>query len=491
MIEIYGLFNLLQKTNLNPNMKENLFDEFSPVSKAEWIQQIVKDLKGKDFEKTVISRTQDDLRISPFYNHEDTEETFWLQEFRHLVNPFSEIPGIPPRIWSNVFSNNALEQHQGNKEILLALQNGADAIRLNVSGEEDFDILLQDVELQYIQLFVCPNGDPVHGLKHFFSWVEKKLIDPNHLQGGILWDGFTRALIKKSDRKKIIGQAGILLDQTSRFPNFKTLAIDSAHYHNCGASTVQELSFSIAGYIELMDGLTTAGRNPEEIIKKTMVWTAVGSDYFLEIAKVKTIRVLFHQLAGLYGPFTVPSDTFIYSETSFWTKTKMDIHSNMIRNTVESMAAVLGGCNALQVIPHDLVLNGGSSFSKRMAMNISNIIKEECYFDKVLDPVAGSYFLENMINQLFDAVQIQLEGLESQGGWWNLYERGEIQKMVKEKRTLSMDSLLNKVKSKIGVNKYVSKEEMSREEVIDPIHEGEFQLLQMRESMSVEKTNKS
>jgi methylmalonyl-CoA mutase len=276
------------------------------------------------------------------------------------------------------------------------------------------------------------------------------------------------------------------MDQASCFPNFKTFAIDSAHYHNSGASTVQELSFALAGFIELMDGLTSAGLPPEEIIGKTMIWTATGSDYFLEIAKVKSMRILFHQLAGLYGFGLALMDIFIYSETSFWTKTKMDIHSNMIRNTVESMAAVLGGCNALQVIPHDIANNEGNSFSKRMALNISNIIKEECYFDKVLDPAAGSYFLENMINQLFDAVQIQLENIESQGGWWNLYQRGEIQKQVKEKRALSMDSILSQEKSKIGVNKYLINEEMSGEQITKPIEEGNFQLLPMRESMSVE-----
>lgn len=483
---IYGLFNFLQKTNLNPNMKENLFDEFSPVTKAEWIQQIIKDLKGKDFEKTVVSRTKDDIRISPFYNHEDTQDTFWLKDFRHLVNPPSGIPGLPPRIWSNVFANDASDERQGNKEILLALQNGADALRLDLSGEEDLDILLQEVEVQYIQLFICPKADPVLVLKQLFSWVEKKQIDPNHLNGGILWDGFTRVLIKRSDKNKVIQQAGILIGQASGFPNFKTLAIDSCHYHNSGASTVQELSYALAGFIELMDGLTSAGLPPEEIIGKTMIWTAIGSDYFLEIAKVKSIRILFHQLAGLYGSGLALVDIFIYSETSLWTKTNMDIHSNMIRNTVESMAAVLGGCNALQVIPHDVVSVGGNSFSKRMACNISNIIKDECYFDKVLDPVAGSYFLENMINRLFDAVQSQLEQIESQGGWWNLYENGEIQKQVKEKRAQSMNSILIKEKIKIGVNKYLINDEMSREKITEPIEEENFQLLPMRESMSVE-----
>ena len=491
MIEINGLLNLLQKTNLNPNMKENLFDEFSPVSKVEWIQQIIKDLKGKDFEKTVMSCTKDDLRISPFYNHDDSKDTLWLRDFRHLVNPPSGIPGLPPRIWSNVFGNDASDERQGNKEILLALQNGADALRLDLSGDEDLDVLLQEVELQYIQVFVCPKGDPIFVLKQLFSWVEKKQIDPNHLQGGLLWDGFTRVLIKRSDKNKVIQQAGILMDQASRFANFKTFAIDSTHYHNCGASTVQELSFSLAGFIELMDGLTSAGLQAEEIFKKSMIRTAIGSDYFLEIAKVKSMRIFFYQLAALYGSGIAMTDVFIYSETSFWTKTKMDIHSNMIRNTVESMAAVLGGCNALHVVPHDAVNSGGSSFSKRMAGNISNIIKDECYFDKVLDPVAGSYFLENLINQLFDAAQSQLEEIERQGGWWKLYESGELQKKVKEKRTQTMDSILKKGKTKIGVNKYLNENEKGDIETREPFEEENFQLLPIRESMSVENQNKS
>ncbi len=490
MIKIYGLFNLLQKTNLNPNMKENLFDEFSTVSKAEWIQQIIKDLKGKDFEKTVVSQTRDDLRISPFYNHEDAKDTYWLRDFRHLVNSDSEIPGLSPRIWSNVFVNDAADERQGNDEILQALQNGADALRLDLSGDEDLDILLQQVELQYIQIFICPQEDPSIVLKELFSWIEKKQIDPSHLQGGVLWDGFTRVLIKKSDKDKVIRMAMNLLSQASGFPNFKTFAIDSSHYHNSGASTVQELSFSLAGFIELMDGLTSAGLSPEEIIGKTMICTATGSDYFLEIAKLKSMRILFHQLAGLYGSGLAMTDIFIYAETSFWTKTNMDIHSNMIRNTVESMAAVLGGCNALQVIPHDIANNEGNSFSKRMALNISNIIKDECYFDKVLDPAAGSYFLENLINQLFDAVQTQLENIESQGGWWDLYESGQIQQLVKEKRTLSIDSILSQEKTKIGVNKYLISDEMIMEKSAEPTEEEDFQLLRLRESMSIENLKK-
>lgn len=470
-------------------MKENLFDEFLPVSKAEWIQQILKDLKGKDFENTVVSKTEDELKISPFYNHEDAKGTFWLNNFRHLVNPSSEIPGLPPRIWSNVFGSNAADERQGNKEILLALQTGADALRLNLSGDENLDILLQEVELQYIQLFVYPKGDPLYVLKHLLSWVDKNQIDPKNLHGGFLWDGFSRVLIQKSDKNKVIHTAGILMDTASPFSNFKTFTIDSALYHNSGASTVQELSFALAGFIELMDGLTSKNLDPKEIIENTIIRTAAGSDYFLEIAKIKCMRILFHQLAGLYGSGIPMTDIFIYSETSFWTKTKMDIHSNMIRNTVESMAAVLGGCNALHVIPHDLANGYGNSFSKRMALNVSNIIKEECYFNKVMDPVAGSYFLENLINQLFDAVQSRLEEIEKQGGWWHLYERGDLQKQVKEKGTQKMDSILKNKKTKIGVNKYQNDNEIRNTEISVSFDEGNLQLLPRRESMLSENQN--
>src|SRR5690606_31591717 len=140
------------------------------------------------------------------------------------------------------------------------------------------------------------------------------------------------------------------------------------------------------------------GCDKEEVFRDLFLLTAVGSNYFMEIAKLKTFRVIGTQLALLYKVDLAPRDLHLFAESSYWSKCKTEPYNNLLRNTTEAMSAIIGGCNALIIEPHDKYSQSPQGFSKRMARNISSILKEECYFDKVIDPAAGSYYIENLVD---------------------------------------------------------------------------------------------
>jgi methylmalonyl-CoA mutase len=471
--------------SINPNMKINLFEGFSANSKEDWINQIIKDLKGKDFEKTLTSITEDGIKVNPIYTKEDYAGLEALNYYRNRVNTESSIPGLSPRIWSNVSSFDGSNEKATNLEILDALLNGADALMLHLSGKENLDVLLQGVKPQFIQIFISPKEDPIKVFRKFIEYVGRNNWAKESIHGGLLWDGFTNALIEKKDKEDIIEIAKSLLHLGEEFVTFKLFSIDSATYHNSGASPVQELAFGLSAWIDLIDAMVREGFYPLEIIQKSMFNLAVGSDYFLEMAKIKAARILMHRLLQLYQ-IDIPAEAlFLFVQTSFWTKTMLDPDTNMLRNTTEAMAGILGGANALYVLPHDILSGNPGSLSIRMARNISNILREESYLDRILDPVAGSYFIENMVISIFEKVKEAMEGIEEKGGWWTCFKEMIIQNEIKKKRTKKMNDLLDGRKTKVGINKYVNTKEVPLLNGF-VFEEKEYELSPCFESMLVE-----
>ncbi|RZS94515.1 heterodimeric methylmalonyl-CoA mutase small subunit [Cecembia calidifontis] len=489
---IMGQRKLFFINQYKPNMENKLFEEFGPVTKEQWIQQAIADLKGKDFTTHLVSKTAGGLEIMPFYTEEDLETLAFLEAYHNKIHPPSEIPGLSPRIWSNVFHVGIEDQNKGNALILDALQNGCDALVLEVSGKEDFNQLLKGVELPYIQIFlVLSSGSPSVVLAPFLDWFGRKDWGSDQLQGGVLWDGMTRLFHEESEMEVISQELAMLIDKLEPFPAFKACCIDFSCYHEAGATAIQELKFGFASIVELLDHLGKAGVPAQKVFEKAMLRFSVGSDYFEEISKIRAGRIFFQSLGELYQVEVLPENIQVFCQTSNWTKSRMDVYTNMLRNTTEAMSAILGGCNVLWVRPHDEVLSGPDSFSRRMARNISNILREESYLDKVLDPVAGSYFIENLTGILLDRTKESLENVEASGGWWKLYKDQLIQEEVKSTRKKRQSDILELQKSKIGANKYQLKEEKAKFTLSEKVEELPWQLFAGRETDLLESKNET
>lgn len=467
-------------------MKDKIFQDFSPVDKQAWIDQVIKDLKGEDFEQRLITKTMEGFPIFPFYTAEDAEATSWVRNYENQVNPPSGIPGMPPRVWANVVEIRGKNEELSNEEIKFVLENGADGLMMGLTGKEDLEIIFKDVFFQDIKLWIKPFGDPGEVLLSFFKWMDRRSIDHSQLHGGLLWDGLVQGFYHPIQLKDQLEKILFLHELSKPFPHFKSICLDTAAYHNAGATAVQELGFAMAALVELMDGITEEGVNPEDIFQDLFVFNAVGSHYFMEIAKLKTLRIAMHQLSSLYKVGFRPEDLEIFAASSGWSKTRMDFSNNLLRNTTEAMSAIIGGCNALLIEPHDNCIKSPDDFSKRMARNISNILKEECYFDKVIDPAAGSYYMENLIHSIRNHVFLLLKDLEEEGGWWQAYQKNNIQKSVKAVRDKKFSLLASGEKVVVGVNQYVDFHDGSAHNSKD-YPEEDYQLKAFTQSFTVER----
>ncbi|MEX2594744.1 MAG: methylmalonyl-CoA mutase family protein [Anditalea sp.] len=468
-------------------MKDKKFQDFSPVDKQTWIDQAIKDLKGEDFEQRLITKSMEDFSIFPFYTAEDAEAINWVKEYENQVNPPSGIPGMPPRIWANAVKVGGESEEASHEEIRFVLESGADGLIVELSGKEDLDEVFKDVLLQYIQIWIKPVGDPSKGLLAFFEWVDRQSIDHPHLNGGVLWDGLVQGFDQPIQLKEQLDKVLFLHELSKPYPHFKSICLDTATYHNAGATAVQEIGYGMAALVELMDGLTEKGAKPDAVFQDLFLFTAVGSNYFMEIAKLKTFRMAMHQLSSLYQVALKPEDLQIFTRSSVWSKSRMGLSNNLLRNTTEAMSAILGGCNTLFVEPHDKCFKSPDAFSKRMARNISNILKEECYFDKVIDPAAGSYYVENLIHSLQEHSFQLLESLEDEGGWWQAYQKNKIQETIKAVRRKKFDLLANGENLMVGVNQYVDFRE-EKAYAREDYPEEAYQLKPFSQSFPVERT---
>lgn len=455
-------------------MKTDIFIDFEPLSKKKWIEQANVDLKGKDFDKTLVSQTEDGLKIQPYYAFEDLQSATLFKSFRQQIQPEQQIPGMNPRYWANLHLVEGSDEKSQNKTLLNALNSGSTGLILNLAGNENFDVLLDQVAFEYIDVFV--KVDRLADAVTFFDWCNSKNIDK--LSGGLLWDPITTSLYRRTSKTQVADDSINLLKAAETFPEFKLFCIDGAYLHNSGATGVLELKYGLGAYIELLDVLSEKGLDIHTLFKRTMILTAAGSDYFYEIAKIRSYKVLMTWLAGKYDLQLEPKDVYLFGETSSWTKSLLDLPTNMLRNTTEAMACVLGGCEAIYIRPHDSNGTDGVAYAERIARNVSNIIMDEAYFGKVVDPVAGSYYLETLIQQITETVQEALIELEGQGGWWSVHEKREIQAEIKSVRNNRSEAIFNQQQIKVGVNKYVEK---SRSKIKAPIREEEdWQLLPSR-----------
>ncbi len=201
---------------------------------------------------------------------------------------------------------------------------------------------------------------------------------------------------------------------TADSPQFRTVCVGSHDFHNAGATATQELAFTLARLADVYDRLTEEGLSLDELVPKTILSVSVGTSYFLEVAKLRALRVLLMRFLSAYS--ILPTPFYLHCQASTFYEATTTPYTNLLRATTEAMAAVVGGCDALTIHPYNAVLGTSNEFSERIARNVSVLLKEESYFDKVTDPSAGSYYIETLTSQLIESAWNLFLRVEEQGG---------------------------------------------------------------------------
>lgn len=322
-------------------MTNDLFSDFEPTSKSDWIVQATRDLKGKDFYQTLSSRLWGTIEQAPFYTIEDRS----LAATQHRFHAQSELPGLPPRIWANMVS---VVSGDSNESILKSLENGAEGLVLHLYGVENLDELLKGVFPQYIPILIKPVGNPVQALSRFFEWADATGANPDQLSGGMLWTPSDLCYDQNESFGLALEILNELVEMTEPYPNFKAFAIQTSRYTESGGNPLDALVFGLG---ELMEILDKSGKQSQELFQKALLEASVGEVHFGEIARLKAFRKAVVSLAGLYQVPIKEEDVVLSVQTSQWSKSILDVNTNLIRQTYEAMAGVLGGANLLWVKP--------------------------------------------------------------------------------------------------------------------------------------------
>jgi len=432
--------------------KTKLFEDFEKSSAIDWKNQIIKELKEKPFE-SLISKTAEGISVLPFY-HKDSSSDNGL----NIQNPIQQKnEALPPRYWANQSKIIVKDEKEANKSALEALNAGAEGIIFVIEKADiDLELLLNEIQPEYCMISFQSNEPYYSLISQYLNYISAHEFDSHKISG------FYHCDIIECRDEGIIGlndqdykNIAELVEHADSYPEFKALCISSNLFHNSGANITNELGLLLSKSVEFFDKLTDLKLQFSQIIKSTVFSFAVGSNYFFEIAKLKAFKLNILKIADAYNSTVSAEDIFIHCNTSFRTKSALDFNVNLLRNTNEAMAAVLGGCNSLWVQPHDEAAGKPSSKTfRRIALNVSNILKEESHLDKVVDPTEGSYYIETIINEISNASWQLFCDFEEDGSYNHHFESGNIHQIIDSDAGKAEQNLWARKNLLIGANTY-------------------------------------
>jgi methylmalonyl-CoA mutase len=418
---------------------QKLFTEFQSTTAAQWKEQLVKDLKGTDY-NTLVWKTNSGIDVQPFYTKENLNTI--------------PAPIFSKNDWAICETIFVSDAKTSNTQALNALQNGASGLVFHITQKTDFTLLIKDISIEHI-----------YALFMVKSEFEKELISfLNSIPTG----------------NTCFVECDTILEGNVELHNTSYICINTNLYQEAGSNAVNELAFSIA---HLNEYLNIAPNS----IKGIHLNISVGGDFFMEIAKLRALRKLVGFLLNQYG---IKADIHIHAQTTLINKSVVDSYTNMLRSATEAMSASIGGANSIVVLPFDVEFNSQNDFSSRMARNQQLILKDESYLNVVADMAAGSYYIETLTETLCEKAWEQFKVIESKGGLLACLKSNYIQDIIsKDAETLIQQFKEGKLVL-VGVNKFQNKNEETK--VVkrkNTIHASGIKTINLSESLEQQLAN--
>ncbi|MDR2888155.1 MAG: methylmalonyl-CoA mutase family protein [Bacteroidales bacterium] len=415
-----------------------LFEQFPPVSTQEWMDKIVSDLKGADFNKKLVWRTGEGFDVKPFYREEDTAGLPFLES---LPGHFPYLRGIHTanNTWLVRQDVEVSDSSAANRKALDVLMKGVDSLGFilpdaGTAGKHDFETLLKDIYLESIEVnFTCA-GNHDRAVAILCEIVSERGLNPADIRGAVEADPLGRLLTDGSLCTPVEDSFDSLASMAvsaAAMPNLQTVCFNASVLSNSGAGVVAELGYALSAGSEYMLQLTARGIDAGLAASKIKFCFGTGPDYFMEIAKLRAARLLWSLvLKGFAGESCAGCAMNIHSVTNRWNKTVYDPHVNMLRTQTEAMSAIIGGADSVTVEPFDIAFRTPGEFSERIARNQQLILKEEAFFDKVADPAGGSYYIESLTHSIAENAWKLFVETEEYGGFLEALKAGRIRKDI-------------------------------------------------------------
>lgn len=450
-------------------LKEKLFSEFAPVTTEEWMAKITADLKGVPFEKKLVWKTGEGFNVNPFYRAEDIDG---LKTTESLPGEFPYVRGTKKDNEWEVRQNIEVECFKSaNEKALDILNKGITSLGFKIKGSdvnaENIAILLQGICPECVELnfetCICKSELLIGILAEYYKGLG---VDLDKCKGSVGYDAFKKPLLRGKGNDNWVEQASAVLKAGAALPKYKVLAVNAYYFNDAGAYISQELGYALAWGNELLAKLTEAGFDATEVAKNIKFNFGISSNYFMEIAKFRAARWLWAEIVAAYNPACQCACKMnVHALTSKWNMTIYDAHVNLLRSQTEAMSAAIAGVDSITVRAFDETYQTPDDFSERIARNQQLLLKEECHFDKVVDPSAGSYYVEVLTNSLADVAWKLFLEVEEKGGFGAEVIASEIQKAVNASNDARKKAVATRREILLGSNQFPNFTEVAAEKI--------------------------
>lgn len=461
------------------NSKEKLFSDFTAPSTQEWLDKINVDLKGADFQKRLVWRTNEGFNVKPFYRKEDLEG----------LKTTDALPGVYPYLRGTKKDDNAwyirqniqvADAAQANAKALDVLNRGVDSICFGISGKdvsESFvETLLKGICAECVELNFCTcQKHSVELAQILVAYFQKQGYDLTKLVGSINYDPIGKMMSKGKDLSDFAATAKELAEVLSALPKYRCLAVNASLLNNAGSYISQELGYALAWGNEYLNQLVESGIPAAKAAKKIKFNFGISSNYFMEIAKFRAARMLWADIVKQYNP-TCDGDCknqgenkfcncackmMIHAETSTFNLTLFDSYVNLLRSQTETMSAALAGVHSIAVTPFDEAYETPNDFAERIARNQQLLLKEECHFDKVVDPAGGSYYIENLTVSIAKQAWDIFLKVEEESGFLASVKAGKVQEAINASGKARHIAVSKRKEILVGTNQFPNFNELS------------------------------
>ena len=455
-----------------------------------WKTLANKELKDKTID-SLNWVTPEDITIKPLYTENDLEN----------INHLNELPGLDSysrgpratmyagRPWtvrqyagfstaeeSNAFYRKNLEAGQKGISVAFDLptHRGYDSDHPRVLGDvgkagvaidsvEDMKILFSNIPLDKMSVSMTMNGAVIPIMANFIVAAEEQGVAKSSLTGTIQNDILKEFMVRNTyiyppePSMRIVSD---IIEYTSKeMPKFNSISISGYHMHEAGANLVQELAFTLADGKEYVKAALSKGMDIDAFAGRLSFFFAIGMNFFMEVAKLRAARILWSKIMKEFNPKKPSSSLLrVHCQTSGVSLQEKDPYNNIVRTSYEALAATLGGTQSLHTNAFDEAMGLPTEFSSRIARNTQLIMQEELGITKVIDPLAGSYYVENLTNELTQKAWELIQEVENLGGMTEAVSAGLPKSRIEESAAKKQAAIDQGLEVIVGVNKYKPKD---------------------------------
>ena len=446
-------------------MKEKLFEEFSPTTTEQWVEKITTDLKGAPFDKKLVWRTNEGFNVYPFYRLENVKD---LKTINSLPGEFPYLRGNKKKdnTWFVRQDIKVSDPAEANKKALDVLNRGVDSLMFSLGhaevDEQFVETLLAGILPQYVELnFACCMKKAENLAKLLVAYFKKNNYPLADLKGSIDYDFIGKMMTRGHERQDAVATMKALIEATAELPQYQVIGVGAFNLQNAGSFIYQELGYALAWGAEYLNLLTDAGVAAETVNQKMRFNLGVSPNYFMEIAKFRAARLLWANIMATYTDNKEACKIHMHAVTSTYNLSVFDAHMNLLRTQTEAMSAALGGVDSMTVTPFDVTYEEPNDFSERLARNQQLLLKEESHMGRIVDVAGGSYYIENLTVAIAEQAWKLFLAVEEDGGFYAQVKAGKVQAAVAESTKTRHANVAKRKEILVGTNQYPNFTEVS------------------------------